>query len=378
VPRSPVERPDAEILGYFDEDFPSARAHFMAVCAGHGVECAEVAIAPGRGTLVVAEFGPRQATTKLVVLSGLHGVEAYAGSATQIALLHGLAGRSGRVHVILVHGINPLGAAAYQRTNPDNIDLNRNLVDDHATLARVDARSRAVGALFSDPPLARLPDGLWLPIFLWRVIRLGGMRALKAAFAGGQFFDPAAPFFGGRQIAPEVMTLLKVLKPRLAHADPAATILFDLHSGIGGARETSLMENGPTTAPLTAIFGVPIVDAHGGDGAVYPARGDVVRGLKTWLGLDDAAGVTFECGTGPALSTLLALRAANSARIAPPPSEGGQARIRERMLAAFCPHQPKWRTTYVRHATALLLRAFNHLSEEALSHVPERAAPPVS
>ncbi len=364
MPRSPLERSDAEVLRYFDADFTSARSHFRAVCDGLDVAWQEHGIAPDRGAILVAEFGPRHATSKLVVLSGLHGIEGYCGFATQIALLHGLGGRSAKIHVILVHGINPLGAAAFQRANWDNIDLNRNLVGDHQALARVDAAARAIVGLFSCPRLSRLPDSLWLTVFVARLLSLGGPKALMAALAGGQFFDPKAPFYGGDAVAPELIALLAVLKDRLQGADPTRTILFDLHSGIGRRGATSLLANGPTVLRTTDIFGVAVRDGHAGGTAVYPARGDVIRGLKHQLGLEAACGVTFECGTGPALATLLALRAANSAATHFPHDRRAKAKARRRMWAAFCPQSAAWRTTYVRHASTLVLRAFNHLTQQ--------------
>lgn len=77
----------------------------------------------------VAQVGPRDPESMLVVSSGLHGVEGFAGSAIQHQLLSAqlesldLPPDTG---VLLVHALNPYGFAWVRRVNESNVDLNRN------------------------------------------------------------------------------------------------------------------------------------------------------------------------------------------------------------------------------------------------------------
>ncbi|OIQ31592.1 MAG: hypothetical protein BM562_06995 [Alphaproteobacteria bacterium MedPE-SWcel] len=369
--RSLTDITDAEAQTLYATGFEGARSLFDAACREYGLEMSDHPIGESGDSLRLAQCGPVSSAAKLIILSGLHGVEGHCGSAAQIAFIRRLAGDRPHVHVVLVHGINPGGMRALRRTNADNIDLNRNFLtdQDYAALARVSDRSRAIGRLFSNPVLSYLPDLPWLAYFAAYVATHGGMSAVKEVLAGGQFFDPKAVFYGGTARAPELRSLEAALRPILANARADRTILFDLHSGIGDYAQCSLLANGGTDLPLDDVFGRAVSDGHEGDQAVYPARGDVIRGLKTRFCLTRACGVTFECGTGPAAGTLMALRAANSAHMIRPGSPARQALARRRVQRAFCPDDPVWRGIYVRESSALMARAFSYLSSRVERHV---------
>jgi hypothetical protein len=67
----------------------------------------------------------------MLVVSGTHGVEGYYGSDCQIAWLDTLDEKAlpADTAVLLIHLLNPWGAAHLRRVNEDNIDLNRNFID---------------------------------------------------------------------------------------------------------------------------------------------------------------------------------------------------------------------------------------------------------
>lgn len=63
----------------------------------------------------------------LVVLSGTHGVEGYAGGAVQLGLLRSLPKhKDNKQCIVLVHALNPFGWAMLRRWNENGVDLNRN------------------------------------------------------------------------------------------------------------------------------------------------------------------------------------------------------------------------------------------------------------
>ena len=115
------ERPDCA----FAETYWEARAKFREAAAAAGAELhalevvptyfMDVAVLPGSGPGLVVHS------------SGVHGVEGYAGSAIQIALLRKLAGAGasnssgGAPTVVLVHAVNPFGMAHYRRFNEHNV-----------------------------------------------------------------------------------------------------------------------------------------------------------------------------------------------------------------------------------------------------------------
>jgi hypothetical protein len=68
----------------------------------------------------------------LVLISGTHGVEGFAGSACQLAAVRlGLFGElPSDLAVLMIHSINPYGFAFCRRVTESNVDLNRNCVSD--------------------------------------------------------------------------------------------------------------------------------------------------------------------------------------------------------------------------------------------------------
>ena len=116
------------------DTYTTARTEFFdaATAAGATIVSHEH---PGRGpegaTLAtdVAVLGRPDARHRLLVISGTHGVEGFAGSMCESTWLRdGIALRDD-LAVVVIHAINPYGFAWVRRVNEDNVDLNRNCVD---------------------------------------------------------------------------------------------------------------------------------------------------------------------------------------------------------------------------------------------------------
>ncbi len=365
----PAMPTDAEIVAAYDDTFEAARSRFRNTCRRYGLKTSDWPIGKGADTICVAHFGSRNARRKLIVISGVHGIEGYCGSAAQITFIDRYAAARPDIHILLVHIVNPAGMRHFRRTTDDNVDLNRNLVSDHALLARADADSKAVCRLFSDRHLSGLPGFLWVPAMLAGLQRIGGLEKMRSALAGGQFFDPEALFYGGTCLAAELKALFAAFDAEFSALSETQTLFFDLHSGIGRFGQCSLLANGRSEIAPSDIYGVPVSPGHEGANAVYPVHGDVIRGLKARLGIPGACAVTFECGTGSVLSTLLALRDANTAQVHYPDSPARVRRAKARMLRAFCPANDHWRAAYVRAAHGFLDRALSFLSSVEGGHV---------
>jgi predicted deacylase len=81
-------------------------------------------------TIDAAVFGTGRKA--LVLSSGLHGMEGFAGSATQLTFIksHLAQSPSADRRIVLLHVINPFGMANLRRVNGSNVDLNRNFLRD--------------------------------------------------------------------------------------------------------------------------------------------------------------------------------------------------------------------------------------------------------
>ena len=131
---------------HFSESYADARSRFLEAVARADAPLESFENPVGKGptgevlATDVALFGPDDAKHLLILVSGTHGVEGFAGSGAQVAMIEGLrfAALPARTAVLVVHAINPYGFAWLRRVNEDNVDLNRNSIDFKALPASSD------------------------------------------------------------------------------------------------------------------------------------------------------------------------------------------------------------------------------------------------
>ncbi len=146
---------------FFSPDYFAARSRFRDVArrAGASLDALRLeAHGPLQEelTIDIASLGERGAQRILLHTSGLHGVEAFAGSAVQLATLANPPALPAGCGLVLVHAVNPYGMAWLRRANENNVDLNRNFL-------RRDERWEGAPALYPrldpllNPPSAPAP-----------------------------------------------------------------------------------------------------------------------------------------------------------------------------------------------------------------------------
>ncbi|KAL3923644.1 MAG: hypothetical protein SGILL_001542 [Bacillariaceae sp.] len=216
----------------------------------------------------------------IVHSSGLHGVEGYAGSAIQLALLlqEGFLpvlqkDPQDRPTIVLLHAVNPVGMSQYRRCNENNVDLNRNSIPDFDTfleerdpnVANYESFRSFLSPTDDDAVTAVIPTpwyakvGIWLTLLPKLVEH--GFVALKRAMVAGQYHHPRGIFFGGRELQPSIVKLQQFMnsRPELFR-DAPSMIWIDVHTGLGPFGEDSVhyhqtMPSGrplPATVPTTA------------------------------------------------------------------------------------------------------------------------------
>ncbi len=117
-------------------DYFASRDQFRTLAKANGGRLASFPVTstfPANGALSVdsAYFGHDNAHNVLLIVTGVHGVEGYAGSACIQHFLHHLASRyvGGDTAYLLIHALNPWGFANDSRVTEENIDLNRNFIN---------------------------------------------------------------------------------------------------------------------------------------------------------------------------------------------------------------------------------------------------------
>ncbi|MDP6588753.1 MAG: DUF2817 domain-containing protein [Alphaproteobacteria bacterium] len=198
-----------------------------------------------------AMFGANDAKSVLLLGSGTHGVEGFAGSAIQTGLLRdGLAARLGaNRRVVMIHAVNPYGFAHLRRVNEDNVDLNRNFVDHSKPYPRNPEYDRLAHIIApgSYSPIGSIVSPIRLLIH--RAVR--GQAALQAAVTRGQYAHPQGLFFGGHSETWSNRTMRRIAR---AHLSGAARIAFiDFHTGLGRYGEGEVIVSAAKPSVMSSI-----------------------------------------------------------------------------------------------------------------------------
>lgn len=221
---------------FFSSTYAQARSRFRAALEGAGgaliASYPHDLKGPDGGDLAteIGWLGPRDAGHVLLLVSGTHGIEGYAGSGSHTAWLrHGQRELGRDCAVMFVHAINPHGFAHGRRVTEDNVDLNRNFLD-HAGPHPVNA------------DYAALKDHINPKVWTAEVLDRAD-AAIKAhygnpneeflpkAIHGGQYVNPAGTFFGGTRPTWSNRIFREILATWLRR--PSHVCLIDYHTGSG-------------------------------------------------------------------------------------------------------------------------------------------------
>ncbi len=309
---------------------------------------------PDKRPLATDSFwlGNPNATQVVVLLSGTHGIEGYAGSAIQHMLLSHIMQLPEHATLestafLFVHAMTPWGFAWYRRCDENGIDLNRHFVDFARPLPanpnyekvrplliemNTDKRNRA---------LAELAQKL-------------GRRDYEIALSGGQYIDPTGPFYGGT--APNhghKVTLDLFQRYTLAQRD---LVVLDLHSGLGPWGYGELICDHPpgSAGAIQAkrLFGAGITEPALGTSSSVPKTGLADYAWHAIMN-DNSCYLTLEFGTYSTDALFNDLIEDHQFWTKQTPS-GMDDELwdahRQRLLEHFCPADPWWRHSVLQRA----------------------------
>ena len=329
---------------YYSDDYAQARERFRAAAktAGAALDALPVLGEGPRSealSIDLAWLGPRDARRVLIHSSGLHGIEGYAGSAVQLALLAHPPPLPPDCALLLAHALNPWGMAWGRRTNAANVDLNRNALPAGEAWAGSSPGYARLDPLIN-PPSPPCADGFY-PRALLHVLR-HGLGTSAQALAGGQYDYPEGLFFGGTGLQPELAAYRDWLRDRLCPVRDA--LVLDVHTGLGPrGRDTLIVERADHTALLAGLRETPEVRLRaprGDDALGYRVRGGLVNLMTQALPGARITHLIQEFGTLPLLRMLHALREENRAHLHGGSAEGRGAVAKERLHQAACPISP--------------------------------------
>lgn len=335
--------------------------------------------------LDTAVLGDAHAPKRVLLSSGVHGVEGYCGSGIQIAVLQDKAllsnAAAAGITLIFAHAINPHGFSFKRRATQENVDLNRNFQNFSQPLPVNADYDIAAPLLFPDvwPPDVANQQAIS------GLIASKGMLWLQQAISGGQYHDPKGIFFGGTAPTWSNGALRRLLQNHCATAKELAWI--DLHTGLGpsghGERmfgyggETLKTGDAAEQATQQAKKAAALVKANAwwSNGGATPLTstedGTSVSAALTGTISDvgshecphtDITKMTIEYGTVPPLAVLQAMRGDQWNQLHPEaPAELRKANT-EAMFKAFFTDTPEWRAAVVAQGVQAMQQAVAGLS----------------
>ena len=350
--------------------YGEARQRFLAAAddAGASVTTSPHPSETGPGgeplAIDVAQLGPSDSPAALMIVSGTHGVEGYAGSAIQTDWL---ARRSshpvpGGLRLVLIHALNPYGFAWTRRTNEDNVDLNRNFIDwdrpapdnaDYDQFAEALVPERWDDATKEATTMSLLAD----------VERLG-LEEMQRIVSGGQYRHPRGVFYGGTGPVWSHRWLTDHAK---ALTGPATRVgIIDLHTGLGAWGHGELIVNGGRTEPAyrrAQRWWGDVRSMQDGESVSTELSGDWLGRIDALLPEAEVTAAALEFGTVDAIQVLQALRGEAWLHDQDRSVVEGRAgeRIRAEVRDAFLDDGPDWLPT--------LLGRFDQVAAAATVHL---------
>lgn len=332
--------------------------------------------APGPDGEVLATdvvwLGPADARSVVVVVSGTHGVEGYAGSALQRTWLRDLDPvRPPHVGVCLVHAMNPYGFAWVRRVNEDNVDLNRNFVDfDHPP---ENAGYDSIADLLVPESWDDASQAETTAALLERAGEIG-LDTFQQWVSGGQYRHPDGLFYGGTGPVWSHRMLDTMLAGTLTDRD--RIVMIDLHTGLGpwgvGELISSDAPDDPAYRRAVSVFGDDVTSLQAGDAVSAELAGEWLPHAADRLSPAEVTAVALEFGTVDGVTVLQALRADAWLQAHGDPSSADAAPIKADLRAAFADDDPSWVAELDRRFRSVLAAALGYLDDVAANRRSDR------
>ncbi len=362
-----------EAVAYFLKSYADARAAFRAKAAAWTNACPGAFLAalpvPSRAQedlTVDALYLPAQSAKRrlLVLSSGVHGVEGFAGSAVQRMFMDDFLSKDllDSTGVLIVHALNPYGFDHVRRVTEGNVDLNRNCAADARLYATKNAGYRALVDVLepSSRAATRSAGNLFFHLRLGAHVLRDSLPALRQAVGQGQYEFPDGLLYGGRELEPPIRAVAPVLAAVMA--DYPLVLNIDLHTGYGERGQLHLFPNperDPRKRALVESLFAPHKIDWGESGDFYEVTGEFSSFLGTLAPRATYLPMTFEYGTLSSsppgeMKTLQILRLENQGAHHGYASSADETRIRGAFRELFYPSSPVWRTKVIQDTRTLL------------------------
>lgn len=302
-----------------------------------------------------------------IITSGIHGPEGFAGSTLQDIYFQSLltSEKIPETDILLIHSLNPYGYKYFQRTNPSNIDLNRN----HANTQEFFSTNQAfetMSAIYT--PKYSATTGLVAKVGFYCAAILKyithGKRIILNSLSG-QYQNEKSIFYGGHQLSEESQIAQKIIETYLVNK--TSVVHIDLHTGFGTKNKLHFYGSDEFTSPdqlklVQNIFPDISIDT-GKDKDFYPTSGDFVD--WTWKNHPQLKVIpmVFEFGTldsqtlSGGLASLWTSVLENQLRFYGAASPHDKEIVKKRYEMLFNPQDINWQKAVIEQGFSALRKA---------------------
>ena len=354
------------IADYFSDTYLQARGKFLAAVQHGGARLLSSHTCPAKGPngedciTDVAWMGPADASKLLILVSGTHGAEGYAGSGCHVAWLEErwFARLDAKdTAVLFIHAINPHGFAWGRRVNEDNIDLNRNFVDH--SLPRPQNPDYEAIAEHIDPADWAEPGLTAHNRAIAKYLGRDNHDVMSRAMHGGQYVNPRGIFYGGAKPAWSNLLFRQLVAQHAAKAKHVAIIDYHTGGGVWGYCDLFIDDDhaGSQTRNWFSQVSVIAEDkaAHGKD-AQSETPGNLFYSLPGILPGKPLTLALVELRTGETGGHDI-VRAENWLFQHGDPASARGLELRAQMRERFYPARREWRVMAAYQSNAMLVEA---------------------
>lgn len=240
---------------FYPESYIESREHFLKIGAELSTQYPSVTIQhipiptqTNTKLFTDAIYIPQQSIDKkrlLIITSGIHGVEAFTGSAIQIEFLRNTLSKEllKKMGILIVHVINPYGFYFKRRVSENNVDLNRNFSGNKKLFTK-HSKAYEQFSSFLNPqhPLkvSFLSNSKLFAQSLWKLAQHGKKNLAQVA-VGGQYQSPKGIYYGGQKLEPNVPLIKKLFLSTAK--DYQRLVHIDLHTGYGKRGQLHFFSN---------------------------------------------------------------------------------------------------------------------------------------
>ncbi len=247
---------------YFPLNYHDSRKKFKDLATAAGADLSELKIPSTSDNDLYVDFAylpPRtQPEFLLVLTSGIHGSETYAGTAILNLFFAEILPKLDREHtgIFLAHAMNPYGFKHHQRTTENGVNLNRNFSVSGDLFKSKSLESETMNQQFLSKEIVDSNKSKLLQLLKYKngVVYFEdvSLDQLTKAISPGQFNTKEHLEYGGKQLEPQTRFLIDKMKTLFPlYKD---ILGLDLHTGLGDKNRLHLLTSGSTKELNPELF----------------------------------------------------------------------------------------------------------------------------